>query len=126
MAGALWRTPERERLTFAYQTLVNGYFSNREVAEFLSGAVQWLTEPLVVLWDRGSMHKGDPINERVAQFKGRLILEPLPSHAPKLNPVEQVGTWLKYDRLCNFPSARIRDACGSAGASKIACQATNG
>lgn len=103
VAGALWLAPSRDRLSFAYQTLVNGYFSNVGVAEFLSGALQWRTEPLVVLWDRGSMHKGGPINELVAQSKGRLDLEPLPAHAPKLNPVEQVWTWLKYGRLCNFP-----------------------
>jgi transposase len=65
--------------------------------------LQWLTKPLVVLWDRGSMHQGDPINELLAQSEGRLDLEPLPAHAPKLNPVAQVWTWLKYGRLCNFP-----------------------
>lgn len=58
VAGALWLTPERDRLTLAYQTLVNGYFSNGEGAEFLSGALQWLSEPLVLIWDSGSMHKG--------------------------------------------------------------------
>jgi len=103
VAGAIWLTPLRDRLHFAYQTLVNDYFSNTEVAEFISGALQWLTGPLVVLWDRGNMHKGDPINELVAQSEGRLDLELLPSHAPKLNPLEQVWTWLKYGRLCNFP-----------------------
>jgi transposase len=103
IAGAIWLTPLRDRLSFAYQTLVNGYFSNVEVAELLSGALQWLSEPLVVVWDRGSMHKGDPISELVARSKGRLDLEPLPPHAPMLNPLEQVWTWLKYDRLCNFP-----------------------
>jgi transposase len=101
--GALWLTPLRDRLTLSYQTLVNAYFSNVEVAEFLSGALQWLTVPLVVIWDSGTMHKGDPIRELLAQFKGRLDLERLPAHAPMLNPVEQVWTWLKYDRLCNFP-----------------------
>ena len=103
VVGALWLNPMRDRLHFAFETLVNDYFSNVEVAEFLSGALQWLTEPLVVLWDRGNMHKGDPINELVAEFPGRLEWEPLPAHAPMLNPVEQVWTWLKYGRLCNFP-----------------------
>ena len=101
--GALWLNPLRDQLHFAFETLVNDYFSNVEVAEFLSGALQWLTEPLVVLWDRGNMHKGDPISELLAEFPGRLMLEPLPAHAPMLNPVEQVWTWLKYGRLCNFP-----------------------
>src|SRR5512135_2573872 len=48
------------------------------------------------------MHKGDPIRELVEQSGGRLDLEPLPAHAPELMPVEQLWTWLKYDRLCNF------------------------
>jgi transposase len=101
--GALWLTPLRDQLTLSYQTLVNEYFSNVEVAEFLSGALQWLTVPLVVVWDGGTMHKGGPISELLAQYKGRLYLERLPAYAPKLNPLEQVWTWLKYDRLCNFP-----------------------
>jgi transposase len=109
VVGALLLTPSRDRLTLAYQTLVNGYFSNAEVAQFLSGALQWLSEPLVVIWDGGSMHKGGPINELVAESKGRLDLEPLPPHAPMLNPVEQVWTWLKYDRLCNFAPQDAHD-----------------
>lgn len=107
--GALWLTPSRDRLTLAYQTMVNGYFSNVEVAEFLSGALQWLSEPLVVIWDSGSMHKGGPIRELVADSKGRLVLEPLPAHAPMLNPIEQVWTWLKYGRLCNFAPQDAHD-----------------
>lgn len=103
IAGAIWLTPSRDRLSFAYQALVNGYFSNVEVADFLSGALQWISAPLVVIWDRGNMHRGGPISELLAQHRGRLDLEPLPAHAPKLNPVEQVWTWLKYGRLCNFP-----------------------
>ncbi len=109
VVGALWLTPRRDQLMLAYQTLVNGYFSNVEVAEFLSGALQWLSGPLVVIWDGGSMHKGGPISELVAESKGRLELERLPAHTPKLNPVEQVWTWLKYDRLCNFAPQDAHD-----------------
>jgi transposase len=102
VAAALWLTPCRDRLGLAYQTLVNGYYGNVEVAEFLSGAVQWFDAPLIVIWDGGTMHKGGPINELVAQSNGRLDVERLPPHAPVLMPVEQVWTWLKYSRLCNF------------------------
>jgi transposase len=103
VAGALCLTPGRDRLSLAFQTRVNGYFNNVAVAEFLRGAVQWLDAPLVVIWDGGTMHKGDPINQLVEESKGRLDLERLPAHAPDLMPVEQVWAWLKYDRLCNFP-----------------------
>ncbi|MDB5306046.1 MAG: hypothetical protein JWO38_248 [Gemmataceae bacterium] len=103
VAGALCLTPDRDRLRLAYQTRVNGYFNNVAVAEFLRGAVQWLDAPLVVIWDGGTMHKGDPIHQLVEESQGRLDLERLPAYAPERMPVEQVWAWLKYDRLCNFP-----------------------
>jgi putative transposase len=102
LAAGLWLPPLRDRLGLAYQTLVNGYFTNVEVAEFLGCAVEGLPGPVIAVWDRGTMHKGDPIRELVEQSGGRLDLEPLPAHAPELMPVEQLWTWLKYDRLCNF------------------------
>jgi transposase len=102
VAAALWLPPERDRLHLAYQTLVNGYFSNVEVAEFLSGAVQGLPGPVIALWDGGTMHKGGPIRALVADSQGRLDIEPLPAHAPQLMPVEFLWRWLKYGRLCNF------------------------
>lgn len=102
VAGALWLPPSRDRLGLAYQTLVNGYFTNVEVAEFIGCAVEGLPGPVIVIWDGGSMHKGGPIRELVEQSGKRLDIEPLPAYAPELMPVEQLWTWLKYDRLCNF------------------------
>lgn len=102
VAAALWLTPSRDRLQLAFQTLVNGYFTNVEVAEFLDGAVQGLDAPVIVIWDGGTMHKGDPIRALVAQSRGRLDIEPVPAHSPELIPVEPLWRWLKYDQLCNF------------------------
>ena len=102
VAAALWLPPERGRLHLAYQTLVNGYFSNVEVAEFISGAVQGLPGPVIALWDGGSMHKGEPIRALLEQSQRRLEIEPLPAQAPTLMPVEFLWRWLKYGRLCNF------------------------
>jgi hypothetical protein len=101
VASALYLTPSRDRLGLAFQTLVNGYFGNEEVAEFLTAALG-LDGPVVVVWDRGTMHKGDPIKKVVEQAAGRLTLERLPPYASKLMPVEFLWRWLKYDRLCNF------------------------
>jgi hypothetical protein len=102
VAAAVWLTPRRDRLGLAYQTLVNGYFRNEAVAEFLGGAVAGLGGPVVVIWDRGNMHKGGPINDLVRDSGGQLDLEPLPAHAWDLMPVEPLWGWLKYSRLCNF------------------------
>jgi hypothetical protein len=102
VAAALWLPPRRDRLRLAYQTLANGYFSNVEVAAFLGCAVEGLPEPLIAMWDCGTMHKGPPIREVLGQAQGRLDIEPLPPHSPELMPVESLWGWLKYDRLCNF------------------------
>lgn len=102
VAAALWLPPARDRLHRAYQTLVNGYFSNVEVAEFLGCAVEGLPDPVIALWDGGTMHKGAPIRELVDQARGRLDIEPVPPHSPELIPVEFLWSWLKYDQLPNF------------------------
>jgi transposase len=108
VVAALWLPPSRDRLHLAYQTLVNGYFTNVEVAEFLRGAVQGLPGPVIALWDGGTMHKGGPIRALVEESRGGLDIEPLPAYAPKLMPVEFLWRWLKYGRLCNFAP---RDGC---------------
>jgi hypothetical protein len=100
--AALCLTPTRDRLRLGYQTLVNGYFSNVEVAAFLEATEPGLPWPAIVLWDRGTMHQGDPIRTLLEQSQGRWDIEPLPAHASELMPVEQVWKWLKYGRLCNF------------------------
>jgi putative transposase len=108
VAAALWLPPARDRLGLAFQTLVDDYFSNEEVADFLEAALQGLDGPLVLVWDGGSMHKGGPIHHVVRESHGRLDLEPLPAYAPELMPLEQLWTWLKYSRLCNFAPENAR------------------
>jgi len=102
VAAGLWLTPRRDRLGLSVQTLVNGYFDNEAVAAFLEDVLRQLRKPVVVVWDGGSMHKGDPIDELVERSVGRLIVEQLPAYGSELMPVEQLWTWLKYSRLCNF------------------------
>lgn len=102
VAAALWLPPARDRLHLAYQTLVNGYFSNVEVAEFLQCAVDGLPAPVIAMWDCGTMHQGPPIREVVDEAQGRLDIEPVPPYSPELIPVEFLWSWLKYDQLPNF------------------------
>jgi transposase len=102
VAAALWLSPRRDRLGLCFQTLVNAYFNNTQVALFLEALLETLPGRLVVVWDGGGMHKGNPIDRLLEQAHHRLSLELLPPYAPMLMPVEQVWTWLKYGRLCNF------------------------
>jgi transposase len=102
VAAALWLPPRRDRLNLAYQTLINGFFNNDEVAEFLDILLQQLRKPLTVIWDRGPMHSGDPIEDLIEDWGGRLVIEALPAHSPQLMPAECLWRSLKYCRLCNY------------------------
>jgi transposase len=102
VAAALWLSPRRERLGLYFQTLPDGYFDNWYVTAFLEAMLRDLSGRFVVVWDGGTMHKGEPIRALEAQFADRLSLERLPPFAPMLNPVEALWSWLKYSRLNNF------------------------
>jgi putative transposase len=102
VAAALWLSPRRDRLGLYFQTLVDGYFNNWYSAAFLEALLGELTGRIVVVWDGGSMHKGDPIRQLEDLFASRLSLERFPPDAPELDPVEPLWSWLKYSRLCNF------------------------
>jgi transposase len=102
VAAGLWISPGRDRLGLFSWTLVNDYFDNWGSAAFLEALLQELTGQVIVIWDGGTMHKGDPIRELVDHFADRLCLERLPPYAPELNPVEYLWSWLKYSRLNNF------------------------
>jgi transposase len=102
VAAALWLSPRRDRVGLYHQTLVNGYFDNWHSAAFLEALLHERPGRYVIVWDGGSMHKGDPIDRLAAHFADRLALERLPAYAPMLNPVEALWSWLKYSRLNNF------------------------
>ena len=100
VAAALWVSPHHLGLVF--RTLVNDYFNNHRSAAFLEVLMREIPGRMIVIWDGGSMHKGDPIRGAVQRFAPRLELERLPPYAPMLNPVEPIWSWLKYERLSNF------------------------
>jgi transposase len=102
VAAALWLSPRRDHLGLYFHTLPDGYFDNWYVTAFLEAMLHDLSGRFVVVWDGGTMHKGDPIRALEAHFADRLSLEPLPPFAPMLNPIEPLWSWLKYSRLNNF------------------------
>lgn len=102
LAAALWLSHEGEPQRLSYRSLADDYFNNVAIAEFLEALASQTEKPLTVVWDGGNMHKGDPIRDVLVRHRGRLHLERLPPYAPMLNPIEQLWSWLKYSRLCNF------------------------
>jgi transposase len=105
VTGAYWWAPQplrqRSSLGFYFETLSDAYYNSERTAAFVTRLMREIPERIIVIWDGGNMHKGNPVREAVERFKPRLHLEQLPPYAPKINPVEQVWSWLKYGRLCN-------------------------
>ena len=90
-----------QRLGLYFATQPDEFFTADKVVEFLRDLLKHLRGRVVVVWDRGSNHKG-PIMRKFLTRNRRLTLEMLPPWAPELNPVEAVWSWLKYGELANF------------------------
>ena len=102
VAAALGWTPRRDRLGLFSRTRVNDSFDPWSSAASLEALLRELGGRVVVVWDGGCMHKGDPIAQVQDVLSDRLSLERFPPYSPELCPVEPVWSWLKYSRLCNY------------------------
>jgi transposase len=82
-------SPRRHSVGLYYQVHEKN-IQRPEVLEFLRQLLRHLRGYVVVLWDNGGIHKGDPIRAFLKQHP-RLRLEYFPGYAPELNPDE--GVW---------------------------------
>jgi transposase len=105
MAAALTLPPQGE-LGLHFRTYPKDYVNNSKAADFLEALLQDVPGPVVVLWDRGNMHKGDPIRQLREKYP-RLRIEFLPPYAPDLNPVELLWSYLKYGKIANFAATDV-------------------
>lgn len=101
LIGALTISPRSQQLGLYFSSLINDSFDNETVAWFLRQLLRHLRGPVIVVWDRGAMHRGPKIRQ-LQQKHPRLHLESLPPYAPDLNPVERLWNYLKWGRLCNL------------------------
>lgn len=81
------------------------------MADCLRALLQHLRGPIVLLWDRGRIHRG-PAIDAVCQAHPRLHLEEFPAYAPELNPTEQVWNDFK-GHTANSLRRDTRDLCRS-------------
>ena len=84
-----------------FRTYPRDYVNNVKAADFLRALLKELPGEVVVLWDGGPMHKGEPIREVLRECT-RLSVVRLPPYCPHFNPVEYLWAWLKYGRVANF------------------------
>jgi transposase len=99
--AALSLSPRQHRPGLYFQTHPKDFVNNVKAAAFVRQLLRHLRGEVILIWDRGNMHRGDPIRQLLQDYP-RLTIEPLPPYAPDLNPVEQLGNHIKYGVLCNF------------------------
>jgi transposase len=88
--------------------------NSADVVRFLRHLLEIVPDPLLVLWDGGPIHRGQPVRNLLAEVgRDRLRVESLPAYAPDLNPDEGAWNYLKGVELRNLccPSLRhLREA----------------
>jgi len=107
LIAALCLSPRRRQLSLRFRSFPKQHVNNERAAEFLRQVLQQLRGRVIVLWDGGNMHKGEPIRELLRKFP-RLELHRLPPYAPDLNPVEHLWNYLKYTCLVNFAADDVQ------------------
>jgi transposase len=99
--AAFTLSPSGRRRGLYFETYPKAYINNVKVAAFLRQLLRHLRRPVIVVWDGGNMHKGDPIRQMLSDFP-RLRVERLPAYAPELNPVEHLWGYTKYGHMANY------------------------
>lgn len=101
VAGALVLDPQDQQVRLFHWAYLNKTVSTARSARHLQNLRDRLARPMIVVWDRSTIHQGDPIRNLLARNPD-VSIESLPPYAPDLNPVEQLWSYEKYGRLANF------------------------
>ena len=97
----------------------DAYVDGAKTAQFLRKLLAEFDDgPLIVVWDRGNMHKGPHVRQVLAEFP-RLTVEQLPPYCPDLNPIEWVWSWIKYAQLANFCPQTLRQLASKVAATIV-------
>jgi len=100
--SAVTLSPERHRVGLYLHLHPAENIRAVEVAVFLRALLRHLRGHVIVLLDRGSIHKGPEVQALQAR-QPRLHLEWFPGYAPELNPDERVWTHFKAELANGHP-----------------------
>lgn len=78
--AALSLSPKRQRLGLYFQTHPKEFVNNVRAAAFVRQLLWHLRGKVILVWDRGNMHRGDPIRQLLRDYP-RLSIEELPPYA---------------------------------------------
>ena len=98
-------SPDGALVLMAQERSLNG----ADVARFLRHLLEIIPDPLLIIWDGGPIHRGQPVRDLLAEVgPARLRVERLPGYAPDLNPDEGIWNYLKRVELRNTCCTTLR------------------
>jgi transposase len=71
------------------------------VVQFIEDVRRKIRSAITLLWDQIPIHRGKPVAAYLARHRW-VVVEPFPPFAPELNPVDNVWSYVKYNRLANY------------------------
>lgn len=91
-----------------YMMVQESAYKSPDVVNFLRHLLRHIPGKLIVLWDGGPIHRGQPVRDYLASGAAKRIhLERLPAYAPELNPDEGIWNYLKRVELKNLACQNI-------------------
>lgn len=98
--GAVILSPSRTRIDTPF-LIEEQNIRTPEVVAFIRELRKRFRRPLVICWDRWSVHRS-AAKQIAASGLRNIQFELLPAYAPELNPVEACWSHSKYADLANF------------------------
>lgn len=98
--SAVTLSPGRRRISTPFQIHTDNIRTAEAVA-FIRALRKGLRGPLIIVWDRWSVHRAAAKQILASRLKN-VDFEWLPAYAPELNPVEARWSHTKYGDLANF------------------------
>src|SRR5438094_3758524 len=106
--GAITISPQRRHFSFYFQLSADNInLRGDSVMKFIEKVRHKVRGPITLLWDQIPIHRAKPVTDYFARHR-RLVVEAFPPYAPELNPVDNVWSYVKYNRLPNYTPRNLR------------------
>jgi transposase len=107
--AAITISPERRHFSFYFQLSAdNANLRGDSVVRFIDHVRHKIRGPITILWDQIMIHRAKPVTDYFVRHR-RLVVEVFPPYAPELNPVDNVWSYVKYNRLANYTPRNLHE-----------------
>jgi transposase len=104
--SAITLSPQRRRIGLPFQ-IHDDNIRTGEVVAFVKQLRRTLRRPLIIIWDRWSVHRAAARQLAASRLK-HIDFEWLPAYAPELNPVEPRWSHTKFSQMANYVPDDVR------------------